>query len=252
MNLRLLNLCALACLLTLTSHAAADDAAQARALIDKAIKAKGLKPDAPEMAESWKDTGKMSAAGMNIDYVADWTFQPPNKYRFVMEAKLQGQPIKMLVVLNGTEAWESANGPAQAIADKKLASMKDEVYSLWVTSLLPLRDPAFKLGLLPEGQVDGKPVQGVKVSRDGQRDVGLFFDRETGLLAKCDTTVMDEFQNWKEVKDEAIFSDYKDVNGVKCFMKMKIIRDGKPMIETIFSDQKRMDKADPKLFEKPQ
>jgi outer membrane lipoprotein-sorting protein len=249
----LLAACPLALALALASAASvqAADTAQARAIVDKAIQAKGLKPDAAEMTEVWKETGKMTVQGQSLEYVADWTFQPPNKYRFVMEAKFQGQPIKMTVIMNGEQAWESADGMTQEITAKKLTAMKDEVYGLWVTSLLPLRDPAFKLSLLPESQVDGKPVQGVRVSRDGRRDVSLYFDRETGLLVKYEAQVLDEFQNWKEVKDEAIFSAYKEASGVKCFTTMKLIRDDKPLIEATLSDHKRLAKADAKMFEKP-
>lgn len=243
---------AVACLLLPAFAVGADDAAEAKAIIEKAIKAQGLKPDSPEMAESWKDAGSLSFGGMKMEYVADWTFQPPAAYRFDMTTKFNGQDMKLAVVMNGKEAWQAANGAPLPIEPKKLDSMKHETYQLWVTSLLPLlREKEFKLSMLPEGQIDGKPAQGVKVVREGHREVSLFFDRETGLLAKMESTVPDEFQGWKEVKDEAFFSDYKDVGGLKRFCKMKIVRDGKPLLETVLSEQKRMEKADPKIFDKP-
>ena len=61
----------------------------------------------------------------------------------------------------------------------------------------------------------------------------------------------DEFQGWKEVTDENFYDDYKDVGGRKFFTKMKVVRDGKTMIESIVSDQKTAEKLDAKLFEKP-
>ena len=61
----------------------------------------------------------------------------------------------------------------------------------------------------------------------------------------------DEFQGWKEVPEETYFTDYKDVNGKKRFGKMKIVRDGKTMMESTLTDQKTPEKLDAKLFEKP-
>jgi hypothetical protein len=91
----------------------------------------------------------------------------------------------------------------------------------------------------------------VKVTRDKQPAVTLYFDKETALLVKRDAVVKDEFQKWKEALDEAYLSDYKDVGGVKFFTKLKVVRDGKPMIEATLSDQKVNEKLDAKLFEKP-
>jgi ABC-type Na+ transport system ATPase subunit NatA len=89
------------------------------------------------------------------------------------------------------------------------------------------------------------------VTRDKKPAVTLFFDKTTGLLAKSETKVKDEFQGFKEVTQETYFSDYKDANGKKLFGKMKIVRDGKTMIESTLSEQKAPEKLDPKLFEKP-
>jgi hypothetical protein len=94
-------------------------------------------------------------------------------------------------------------------------------------------------------------VLGVKVSRDKKPTVTLYFDKETKLLVKSETSVKDEFQGWKEVPEEVFYGDYKDVGGKKFFGKMKIVRDGKPMIESTLSDQKLVEKLDAKLFEKP-
>ena len=47
------------------------------------------------------------------------------------------------------------------------------------------------------------------------------------------------------------FQDYKEDGGVKHFTKLKIVRDGKTLIESTLSDAKEAEKLDAKLFEKP-
>ena len=47
--------------------------------------------------------------------------------------------------------------------------------------------------------------------------------------------VKDEFQGWKEVQDELFFDEYVDAGGKKMFGKMRIVRDGNPLIESVHS-----------------
>src|SRR5262249_15185356 len=129
---------------------------------------------------------------------------------------------------------------------------KNEAYQFWVTSLTPLvSDNGFTLATAKGKDVNGKPSAAVKVTRDKKPAITLYFDTASGLLVKFEMTVKDEFQKWKEVLDEAYFQGYKDVNGRKLFHKLRIVRDGKPMIESTLSDQKFPEKLDGKLFEKP-
>jgi len=53
------------------------------------------------------------------------------------------------------------------------------------------------------------------------------------------------------VPGESFFEDYKEVGGRKVFTKMRVVRDGKTLIESTLSDQKASEKLDAKLFEKP-
>jgi hypothetical protein len=92
---------------------------------------------------------------------------------------------------------------------------------------------------------------GVTVTRDKMPPVTLYFDKATGLLLKSESKVKDELQGWKVVPEEVYYDDYKDVGGRKFFGKMKVVRDGKTMIESTISDQKSAEKLDAKLFEKP-
>ena len=97
----------------------------------------------------------------------------------------------------------------------------------------------------------GRPAAGVRVERDGRPAVTLYFDKATGLLAKSEARAKDEFQNWKEVLDEVYYEDWKDVGGRKAFGRLRVVRDGKPLLESTLTDPRRPAALDPKLFEKP-
>ena len=241
-----------AILFLLPPAACADDAAEARAIVEKAVKALGHQPGDKLDAITWKDNGKFTGGGMTMPYIGDFAFQWPDKYRFAVSADIEGMKLTFVAVANGQKAWEAALGMSQEMTGEKYEYFMNQVDNLGITSLLPLlTEKGYKLATAGEKEVNGQKMVLVSVSRDKKPTVTLFFGKSTGLLAKSETKVKDEFQGWKEVTEEVFFSDYKDVGGKKRFGKMKIVRDGKTMLESTISGQKSAAKLDAKLFEKP-
>jgi len=229
-----------------------DDAADAKAIVEKGVKASGRQPGDKAVAMTWKDKGKFTAGGMAMPYNGEWAFQGPDKYRFVVTAEVEGMNLTFTAIANGAKAWESALGMTQEMMGEKLEYFLDQTYHMNVTSLLPLlSDAEFKLATAGEKDVNGKKAATVTVTRDKKPAITLSFDKESGLLVKSESKVKDEFQGWKEVTDEIYYEDYKDAGGRKFFGKMKVVRDGKTMIESTTSEQKTAEKLDAKLFEKP-
>lgn len=226
----------------------ADDAADAKALVEKAIKARGK--TLPAM--TWKDKGTFHGLGMPVPYTAEWAFQAPDRYRFASALTLGDTKFNITAVVSGEKGWESDGSQTREISGEKLEYVRGEVYQLWVLSLTPLTtDKGFTLATAKGKDVAGKPTAGVTVTRDKRPAVTLYFDMESGHVVKSEMTVKDEFQKWKPVLDEAYYSDYATANGLTYFTKLKVVRDGKLMIESALSDVKPTDKLDAKLFEKP-
>jgi hypothetical protein len=231
----------------------ADDATDAKAIVEKAIKARGDKSDSKNAATAWKDAGTFHGYGMPLQYTAEWAFQAPDKYRFVFVAPFGELKFGLTVVVNGEKAWGKEGGDkTEEYTGEKREQTVNESYQLWVMSLTPLvNEKGFTLAIVKGKDVASKPTSAVKVTRDKKPAITLYFDRDSGLLVKREVMVKDEFQKWKEVLDEAYLSDYKETDGVKRFTKLKIVRDGKTMIEATLSDAKDSEKLDEKLFEKP-
>lgn len=238
--------------------ARADDPAAgiARKTVEQAVEVAGWKDDGKALRLTWKDKGTMTAGGMTLAYTADWAVQTPDKYRFEMTMGEGDKKQKLLFIVNGDKAWEALGDQSREVKGPKLEYAKNEAYTFWVTSLSPLlRDDAFKLSVLGERRVGKRDTlrrtTGVKVERDGRPPVVLDFDKGNGLLLKCTTRSKDEFQDWKEVTDEAYYEGWRDAGGFQAFTKLRVVRDGKPLIESTLSDFKVVDTLDPKLFEKP-
>jgi hypothetical protein len=230
--------------------ARADDPAP-KDIIAKSLKAMGFKDDGKTLAQTWKDQGVVEVSGLKIEYSAEFWFRPPDGLRFEMIAEVMGQKITMKHVTAGETVWDSMDGKAEEVKGEKKDYSKIQTYHLWVTSLTPLNhDKQFKLSSVVGKKVNDKETFGVLVERKDKPEITLYFDKDTGLLAKSEISVKDEFQGWKEVLQEVFYEDYKDAGEMKVFTKMRVLRDGKAFIESKPSDYKLPEKLDPKLFEK--
>jgi outer membrane lipoprotein-sorting protein len=231
--------------LTAANSIRADDEKQARATIDKAIKAAG---GADKLAKYpgmiWKEKGKYYGMGDGVPYTGTYTMQGPDKTRMEIEGVF-------LIIVNGDKGWTQMGGETKAMSKEQLAEEKETRFAGWVSTLAPLNDKGFTLKPLGESKVEGEAAVGVKVSHKGHRDVQLYFSKKTGLLVKSEHTAKAMEQEGKDVKQEAFYSDYQDVSGTKRPMKVVIKRDGKPYVEAEHSDLKLVEKVDDKQFEKP-
>src|SRR5438445_47718 len=128
----------LAALFLSAPAARADDAADAKAVVEKSVKALGYKAGDKFVAMTWKDKGKFTGGGMTADYAGEWAFQIPDKGRFDITVELGGMKINFVGIVNGNKGWESGFGMTQELADEKLEYVQNQIYLLNVTALLPL------------------------------------------------------------------------------------------------------------------
>jgi hypothetical protein len=228
------------------------DEPDAKATVTRAVKAMGCKDDGKPLNMAWKDTGAVSIGGMKIDYTAEFAFRAPDALRFDMMIEFMGMKLKLIGVVAGDKVWEAADGKVEESTGEKKEHSQALVYHAWVITLTQLaHDKGFKLSSVVGKKVDDKPTLGVLVERKDKPVVTLYFDKQTGLLAKSEVNVKDEFQGWKEVLEETYYEDYKEENGRKVFGKVRVVRDGKTFIESNPSDMKTPEKLEAKLFEKP-
>jgi hypothetical protein len=231
----------------------ADDAADARAIIEKAIKAHGHKAGPASAVTTWKEKIALDALGQPLDLDAEWTVQAPEKLRLQMTVAVQGQRIDFTIVLNGEKMWFLANGQLQESPPAYLSEMLTDMNRMWATSLTPLlTGDEFQLATAKEKVVNGKPAAGVIVRNAKRPVVTLYFDKETGLLVKREATVKDSFADDREVLEEILVSDYKEADGRKHHTKVVVTRGGKPYYRSEVSMPRVVEKPDPKLFEKPE
>jgi hypothetical protein len=224
-----------------------------RAIIAKGIKAMGAEgTEAKYKAATLKGAGTYYGLGEGIPYSAEWFFQGQNQARANLEIKVMNQTLAYTQIVNGDKGWVKLNDEVKDMPANELAEEKEEMYAKWVCSLVHLHDKAFNLAPLGEVKVDNKAATGVRVSRDGKRDVNLFFDKASGLLVKSEHQVKDvKGGGDREMSQETFYADYKPFEGIKHPTKIHMNRDGKIYVEVEMTEVRSLPTLDDAIFAKP-
>jgi hypothetical protein len=92
--------------------------------------------------------------------------------------------------------------------------------------LWPLqKDAACEVSSVGEVMVKDRPAFGLRVLKQGQPDINLYFARDTGLLVKSERRGYNLMQI--EGAMETYYDDYKDIDGVKYPHTIVTLHEGK-------------------------
>jgi hypothetical protein len=228
----------------------ADGAADAKAIIEKGIQAKGGAELLNKLkAETIKAKGKFFGMGEDnpIEYTSEVNFQAPNKYRLQVDAGA----FKIGQVVNGNKGWSDFNGDVNEMSKDQLEEAQEEVYALNVARLVGLTGDGYTLSPLGESKLGAHAAVGVKVAHKGHRDISLFFDKDSGLLIGIQRKGKDIMAGGVDYTSQTILSDYKKVDGVQVPFKTIAKRDDKKYVEFETTQAKLAESLDDKVFAKP-
>jgi hypothetical protein len=234
-----------------TTVRAADTDKDVKDIVAKAIKAKGGQANIDKYkATTSQFTGSVSIMGMEIKISGTSKDQSPDKTRQDIKMDIGGQDVGITQIVNGKKGWQGTGGDLDDMDKDSLAEATEQTYGATLTDLRGLNSPSVKLTALGESKVDGKPVVGVRASSEGHRDISLFFNKDDGMLVKSESKGKDPMTG-NEFKAESLFSDYKDVNGLKMPHKVKVLRDGKPFLQMQLTSVTLSESLPEKDFTKP-
>lgn len=239
--------------LAVVGMARSDEETDLRAVIAKAIKAKG--PDAGQAkfkGLEMKGSGTFYGLGEGIPFTGEWLFDGQSKYRWTLQIKVMDQALTIMHVINGDKGWQKINDAVMPLPEAELAEEKAELYAKWVSSLVPLKDKAFKLATVGEVKVGDRPATGIRVSHAGKRDINLYFDNANHQLVKTEFQVKDAKGGGDtEMSQETYYSKFKKVDGIQFATKVTIKRDGKQYVDVEMSEVRPVENVDESLFAQP-
>jgi hypothetical protein len=242
-------------LATITPLALADDATEANdvrkaeSIIDKGIEALGGAAKLDKLKTlRIRCTSTRYSGTERVSSTEETTWQDPDRSRSRIECEIDGKKATVIFVTHGKKGWISNDGATRDMSNEECSEFSEAYYTHRLESLYPLKSKGFKLEIAGVDKVEGRPVEAVKVSSDGHRDVVLFFDKDSGLLLKS--------QRWLKVPGglancESLFGEYKKVDGLMIPFRYTILHQGVKSLEIEATEITTPDKVNEDLFEKP-
>lgn len=186
--------------------------------------------------------------GREIMFTTQLTVAFPDRFRDRIELDAAGGKTLITRVVDRDRGWQSAGGATTEIPRAELDDLKEEVYALWLTTLVPLRSPEFALTALPEARVNDRPVVPVQVSRAGHADVTIYFERRTYWPFKMSRRGREA---GLMVNKEYSFAEPREWAGVRVPMKQTEMVNGNKSVELVVTSYEFLDRAPDVLFAKP-
>jgi hypothetical protein len=234
-----------------TAARAADDTP--KDVIIKAIKAHGGE-DVLEKnkAGTSKGKGKITLPMVGeVDFTQESAHMLPDKFKESIELSIMGQNISIVTLVNGEKASLIVNGKAMDLPDVVKQALKGAGHGIKVGRLVPLiKEKHYELSLIGEEKVEGKPTIGIRVTAKDQKDINLYFDKESNLLTKVETRSIDP-NTQKEINEERIILEYKkNKDGIQVPKKLLVKHDGEKFLEIEMSEVELHEKLDESEFMK--
>lgn len=246
----LLGVVVLVCLLAPVG--AEDDAAAARALVEKGITALGgAKVLAAEGSLTGSSQGTIYVLNQKAPLRNEWVVQGLDRFKWSSDVTLNNQSSPFVLVLTGSKLWiKSGDQPASEADKDGTGLIRDGFIALRIAeTLLPLRGKEYTLSALGEVKVNDKPALGLKVKRKGMPEFDLFLDKATLLPVKGMMRVKET--DGQEKTYTAAFADYKKVDGRQHFTRLTLHREDELVLDMKRGDIKVGDKRDDSTFAQP-
>lgn len=242
----------LAAFVVVVTNPARAEEGDAKAIIDKAIKALGGEEKLTKALKgcTTKSKGVITFGGNDNPISTENTLHGLTHYRSKFEGEFGGNKIEGVTVLNGDKGARSFAGQDMEMDNDQLASEKRNIYLSALSALVvPVKEKGFKCEKAAEEKIENKAAMVLKITGPDGKDCKMYFDKETGLPVR-QVAKVNNFMG-QEVTQEVNYSNYKEMDGIKKATKTIIKHDGEKLMELETTDFKVLDKVDTKIFEKP-
>jgi hypothetical protein len=220
-----------------------EEGAGARALLDRAIAAKGgLQTLRAIKSITATTTTSMIGAGVQAD--ATTYLEYPARVR--IETTLEGVPS--VQIFDGESGWVRDPRGVHDVPPPALRDLRSTLRRDMISLLLSAERGALRARLLPDVKDDdGTRHHTLEVSATDLDPVVLYVNPETGLISK--QTYVAGGAGRPLI--EEVFSDYRPVDGVQIAYSATIRRGGQPVLERRVTAITINAPIDPALFKRP-
>lgn len=215
-----------------------------RALIARAVAAKGgldlLRSIQTVRVES---VATVQSNGINADLPSTTTIRYPGAFR--IDAMTPAG--RLIQVFSAGKYWVQDPGGVHDAPESMAAVIRGNVQRDTVPLLLALQDGKISASLAEVAENERK-MPALEVALPGSTLLTLIFDPVTALLAKSKYRMAGPTG---DVSVEEIYSNYRDVKGLKVPFTTEVRRDGAPAVQRTLRTFEFNVPVDPALFNKP-
>ncbi|HEV3004377.1 MAG TPA: hypothetical protein VGX78_07935 [Pirellulales bacterium] len=248
--MRTFRITALALLLACALGGAARSADDAKAILEKGIKALGGESKLTKAKGfSWRSKGTMGNGDNEATFTAKTTVAGLDRLHFESEIDVIGNTVHYALVLDGDKGWRRFGTKTVPIEKEDLDIEKRlAVLQVVAATLVPLKGKGFQLETAGEEKVGDADAVGIKVKEPDGKDFKLYFDKTSGLPVKLvvKLALMDQ-----EFTQETTYGSFRDFGGVKTATKFEAMRDGEKWLDAEVTDFKLLSQVDPTTFAEP-
>jgi len=216
----------------------------ARALVSRAIEAKGgldlLRSIQTVRMES---VATVQSDGINTDLPTTTTIRYPGSFR--IDSKTPGG--RLVQVFSAGRYWVQDSKGVHEAPDTMAALIRGNVQRDTVPLLLALLDGKVS-ATAGETAADGRKLPTLEVALPGSSPLTLIFDPVTTLLNRSRYRVSGPAG---DVTVEEVYSDYREVKGLKVAFMIDVRRDGAPAVHRTLRTFEFNVPVDSALFNKP-
>lgn len=220
-------------------------------LIQRAVAAHGgYEKLAQARSERLRLRGTVWTTGKPLPFTNELTLQLPAQYKSRLVVGAGDTAHTVVHFLDGERAGVVVDGRVQPAEGPHLDQLRQTLRLEKAMRLVPLLTEAtFTLQPGQDFSYNGGVVTSVRVRGEDQRELVLYFDRETGRLVKSEHRLAGAAG--KDVLQEAFYSDYRDVGGRPRAGRVVVQRDGKKVMEAELLDAQSVGPIDPAEFTRP-
>jgi hypothetical protein len=240
------------CVLALGALFVRGQDADLKAILRKSIEAHGGEKNLSKFkAVITKFKGTMELQGLTFDVTGETSLQKPDKVKNVMKLEIKGKAIDVITVFNGKKLWVNAAGQTKEIDDEKiLKAAREEMQAEGAGSFADFLKAPYELSAIGDVKVKGKDAIGIRISKKGQKDISMFFDKKTFLTVKTEMRALDGMTG-QEITQEKFILSYQDKSGMKIAKRVEIVKDGNAFMNIEILDATPFEKLDDSVFAKP-
>lgn len=197
----------------------ADDQAEGRKVLDRAIQAMGGEAEVKKLATvQFKVRGQAKVGGMDLMLTLEGTQRNTDQMRMDVMVEVNNMPQQLLFVLNKDKAWIKTGERVNDLPKDAVLGIKQLFHALRLPQLAasaPADD--YKLSPLGELQVGERILLGVASTHKEYKEVSTWFDKATGLPHKAEFAITGP--NDMEIRFEIRYDEFKESGALKIPVK---------------------------------